>query len=246
MKEAYYFRLDDACPTWNREKWMRLAQLLDQHEVKPLVAVVPNNQDEELVQGEFDEHFVENLKHWHKQGWQLGLHGFTHHLRRRPRGLVPRNPYGEWAGDSLSTQRKRMSQAWKLAQDQGWSPQWWVAPAHNFDKTTLHALERETPIRQISDGWSRWPYYRFGFLWLPQQLGRPRRMGSGFWTICLHPNLMTEQDFCDLENWLRKSPPLGIWDEVKTMARSYGLHERLFHVFWSIGHRIKSLKRNKK
>lgn len=242
MQERYFIRLDDACPTWSRDRWLRVLDLLVEAGVKPLIAVVPDNQDPDLGCQPSDPGFWDRLKHWQDAGWPLGLHGFQHRLQRRPLGLIPRNAFGEWAGSEVQDQRARMRQAWGLVQQQGWTPTWWVAPAHNMDRGTLLALESETPIRRISDGWARRPFRRWGFLWLPQQLGRPRRMGRGFWTICLHPNMMGQDELVCLRSWLKTKPAMGSWNEVEIAARDYGLEEGIMHGLWALRYRLTSLK----
>ncbi len=240
MRECYYLRLDDACPTWHRERWLRVLDLLSDRGVIPLIAVVPDNRDPDLVHQKPDPGFWDQVKTWQGAGWVLGLHGYQHRLQKRPRGLVPRNAYGEWAGEDPEHQRETMRRAWALVRQQGWLPSWWVAPAHNMDRGTLQALESETSIRNISDGWTRRPYRRWGFVWLPQQLGQPRRMGGGFWTICLHPNMMSGDDFDRLKTWLKKRPPLGQWNEVLAAAHDYGFEDGIMHGIWALRHRVTS------
>jgi len=67
-------------------------------------------------------------------------------------------------------------------------PDVWVAPAHSFDAITLEELA-ERGVRFVSDGYSLFPHLdERGLLWVPQQLGRFRRMPFGLWTVCLHHN----------------------------------------------------------
>ena len=48
----YLIRLDDALPTMNAGKWEIVENLLDQHGIKPMVVVIPDNSDETM---EFDD-----------------------------------------------------------------------------------------------------------------------------------------------------------------------------------------------
>ena len=41
----YIFRLDDACPSMNHEKWNRILSIFDKYNISPIIAVIPNNQD---------------------------------------------------------------------------------------------------------------------------------------------------------------------------------------------------------
>ena len=41
----YIVRLDDACPTMDKQKWSKVEDILDQGKVKPIVAVIPKNKE---------------------------------------------------------------------------------------------------------------------------------------------------------------------------------------------------------
>ena len=106
------------------------------------------------------------------------------------RGSAPVNAYSEFVGLGEEEQRRRIAEGVALLAAQGIEPHVWVAPAHGFDAATLRALRAESGIRILSDGFARRAVVREGFVWLPQQLWRPRSMGGGLWTICLHPNTL--------------------------------------------------------
>ncbi len=46
QKTKYIIRIDDACPTMNKEKWGLFEKYLN---IKPIVAVIPNNEDEKMM-----------------------------------------------------------------------------------------------------------------------------------------------------------------------------------------------------
>lgn len=230
----YYLRLDDACPTWDRDRWMRVLELVLNRGWRPLIAVVPQNADPDLKRAPPDPSFFDTLRALAALGCPLGLHGFEHRLRPRVKGLVPRNAYGEWAGEELAVQRERMRRAWAATVEQGWRPEWWVAPAHNMDLATIQALTQETPIRQVSDGWSLRPYRRYGVLWLPQQLGAPRHLPFGFWTVALHPNIMDRMDLKRLASWLHSRPTPGRWEDLPACAGPWHPGDGLFSLGWRV------------
>src|SRR5581483_5506683 len=51
-------------------------------------------------------------------------------------------------------------------------------------------------------GVALYPFHRFNLTWVPQQLWQPRVMPFGVWTVCLHPNTMTDVDINRLKNFL--------------------------------------------
>ena len=45
MNNKYLIRLDDACPTMDRAKWQRVFDILDRYDVRPMVGIIPHNED---------------------------------------------------------------------------------------------------------------------------------------------------------------------------------------------------------
>ena len=45
MKQHYLVRLDDACPQMNKQKWQRVENILDKYGIKPMVGIIPHNED---------------------------------------------------------------------------------------------------------------------------------------------------------------------------------------------------------
>ena len=203
MPDARYLvRLDDACPWMNAERWGAVEALLDRYGVSPIVAVVPHCADPELRVAPEDPTFWERARRWQAKGWTIGLHGLDHVFTGKNRGLVPLNDYTEFAGRPEAEQRNKIRLGWEGLRSHGLEPRVWVAPAHTFDRTTLLCLEQETTIRVVSDGLARNAFRRWGFLWIPQQLWRPRRMPAGLWTLCLHPNEITDAELENLSRFL--------------------------------------------
>ena len=74
-----------------------------------------------------------------------------------------------------------------------------------MDLNTLEALRLETSISVISDGIALSSYHEYGFDWIPCQLWRFRYFPFGLFTICLHPNTMTEKEFNVLESAIKSA-----------------------------------------
>jgi predicted deacetylase len=193
MSARYLIRLDDACETMDRGRWDRVESVLDAHGVKPIVAVIPDNHDPALLLAPRDAAFWHKVRSWAEKDWELGMHGHTHVMQpTQAKLLLPFYRRSEFAGLTLDEQAAKVRSAWQLFAAQGLAPRLWVAPAHSFDRTTLEAVRRETPVRVVSDGiaWDTW--HEQGFDWIPQQLWSLRERGSGLWTVCLHPNTMDD------------------------------------------------------
>jgi Uncharacterized protein conserved in bacteria (DUF2334) len=236
MSARYLLRLDDACDTMDRRKWGLLESVLDRHGLRPLVAIVPDNQDPALRLESPDGSFWDRVRSWQSKGWTLAMHGHTHamHTTQQPR-LLPFYERSEFVGLTLQEQRTKIRAAWRRFREQRVEPRVWVAPAHSFDGVTLQALRDETSIGIVSDGIAFDAYFEHGFHWIPQQLwGLVPRMG-GLWTVCLHPNTMTVEAIAALDEALTaKFRPriVGIAD-VRLSKRGKSPLGHLYHrYFW--------------
>ncbi len=49
MYSKYLIRLDDASHYSNEEKWDRIESILIKFQIKPIVAVIPNNKDKNIM-----------------------------------------------------------------------------------------------------------------------------------------------------------------------------------------------------
>ncbi len=227
----YIFRMDDACPWMAHQKWQTLEDMFDRYGVKPVVAVVPDCQDPGLREDVEDPGFWKKAQAWQAKGWDIALHGFDHVYRGRSRGLVPINARTEFAGQSEEVQRQKIRDGWKLLNDRGLKPTVWIAPAHTFDRTTLRCLAEETDIRTVSDGLSSRPFQRYGFDWVPQQIWAPRTCPPGVWTICLHPNTMSEDMPERIERFLKvHSAEVTSIEALLPIKRRWGLSDGLFEL----------------
>ncbi|WP_214073670.1 DUF2334 domain-containing protein [Mucilaginibacter sp. dw_454] len=198
MSASYIIRMDDACPTMSIN-WDIIETLLDKYEVKPIVAVIPDNKDQAFLSRPVDPHFWQRVKKWQDKGWLIALHGYDHVYKTTGGGLIPINNKSEFTGLTIEEQREKIKKGWQIFLDNEIPVTTWVAPAHSFDENTLEALRLETSITTVSDGISLLPYRDKGFNWVPQQLWRFKKMPFGIFTICLHPAVMKPKDFDALE-----------------------------------------------
>ena len=193
-------RLDDASEYMDVEKWQRMEDLLDKYHIKPIVGVIPDNQDPDMI-GVYpkDEQFWEKVKHWREKGWTIALHGYTHVFETREGGLNPVNDRSEFAGVPLERQKEKIRAAIQIFRNHGIEPEIFFAPAHTFDENTLEALKEESNIRIISDTIANDVYFENGFYFIPQQSGRVRKLPFRMVTFCYHPNIMNEKDYQRLD-----------------------------------------------
>jgi predicted deacetylase len=236
-------RLDDACETQNNCKWNAIERILDSFDIKPIVAVIPCNEDLSLRQGGKDRNFWLRVKQWQDKGWIIALHGYRHlyHKVNREDLILPFHGRSEFAGLDLKIQTEMLTNAYAEFTRHGVTPSVWVAPSHAFDINTLEALKHATPIRLISDGIAFYPFTEDNLTFVPQQLWWPKWRPFGVWTICLHPENMTEADIGKLEATLSHYPFRNRFinmDEALKDVRRKGIgtviYDRLFWLRWKI------------
>ena len=187
----YVLRFDDLCPTMDRARWAPLERALIDLDIKPIVAVVPDNGDPSLMVDPPDPSFWDSVRRWQDLGWTIAVHGHRHVYVTDDPGIVRLNRRSEFAGLPRDDQRDKLEAALAIFDREGVEGPSWVAPSHSFDRATLSVL-RELEIDTISDGLFRLPHRDpEGPFWVPQQLWRFRQMPPGVWTVCSHPNTMT-------------------------------------------------------
>lgn len=202
----YLIRLDDACPTMDGTKWQRMFDILDRYGVRPMVGIIPHNEDSKQEIGAPDEEFWKKAKLWQQKGYAIALHGYNH-CYISDEGLKGLNPLwsrSEFAGVPYDVQKQKIRDGFEILSSHGVKPKYFFAPSHTFDENTLKALKECTDIRIISDTIATKPYKRGDFVFIPQLGGHCTEMKiNGIWTFCLHPSTMREANFEATERFLK-------------------------------------------
>lgn len=204
----YILRLDDACEKMDIEKWDRMEQLLDKYAVKPLVGVIPHCEDPMMDDYPIDSSFWRKVNDWISKDWSIAMHGYNHVYSTDCGGINPINKRSEFAGEPLEVQKEKIRKGISVMREHGINPKIFFAPSHTFDKNTLLALKAESDINIISDTIANDVYYQDDFQFVPQQSGRVRKLPFKVVTFCYHPNMMQENDFVYLEQFLEKNVAL--------------------------------------
>lgn len=223
----YLMRLDDASEYWNKDKWIRMHDLLVKYDVKPIVAIIPANEDPKLLPLGKDEDFWDIIQEWiRKDRWTPALHGHRHFLHIAAGGMNQVNQRSEFVGYQLLEQKFKIRNGLENLKNHGIVPEIFVAPCHTFDENTLEALRIESNIRIISDTIADDIYYRYGFYFIPQQSGVVRPLKNRITTFCYHPNFASEEGFNQLENFLHIHHDQFIsYQDVQLKKRNLSLYD---------------------
>ena len=199
----YLIRFDDLCPTMSRAGWDRFELVIQEFNIRPILAVVPENQDPDLMLDAPDPEFWERMRKLEAAGATTALHGYRHLCVAQGRSLLGLHRHTEFAGVSEREQEEWIREGLRILRGHGLTPKLWVAPRHGFDDVTLRVLSR-AEILYISDGFARAPVYRDGVTWIPQQLWKPVTKPTGLWTICIHSNTAPDSLVHQLRAFLRE------------------------------------------
>jgi peptidoglycan/xylan/chitin deacetylase (PgdA/CDA1 family) len=207
--------------------WNKLETIFTKHGIRPILAVVPDNQDPKLKIDPPDPDFWERVRGWQAQGWAIGLHGYQHLYVNKEPGLLHLNDQSEFAGLGYEEQKEKLQRGLAIFAREGVRADAWVAPSHSFDQVTVTAL-RELGIQVISDGFGLFPYRDAeGSTWVPQLFATLRPMPFGVWTSCCHPTLSPEQliDFERRAAYLRPSM-ISLAEAVELSDRSRSVADK--------------------
>ena len=205
-KIKYLVRLDDACPTMDCNKWKKIEAILDKYNIKPMVGIIPNNNDVSLEIEAVNNLFWTKALDWQKKNWAIALHGYDHVYLTNEGGVNPVHKRSEFAGVSLEIQEQKIEKGIRILKENKIEAKYFFAPSHTFDENTITALRNKSDIRRISDTISVHPYKKDDFVFYPQQFGYFREIKlPGYWTFCFHPNSMGNDDFNTVDLFIEKN-----------------------------------------
>lgn len=238
----FIMRLDDASEHMNYKNWMRMKQLLDEYDIKPLFGIIPKNEDPELMKYDYIDNFWELVNQWKNEGWIPALHGYRHVFDTTDGGINPVNRKSEFAGLPLDIQKEKIKEGYSILVEHDIRPNVFFAPAHTFDEMTLFALYKETDIRIISDTIASDIYYKEPFYFIPQQSGSVRMLPLKTVTFCYHPNTMSHKDFEELADFLyRYREKFLKINSIVLKKRRKGLFDKLIEKMYFNRHIIKDI-----
>ena len=118
--KMYLIRLDDASEYMHTENWGKMEKILDKNNLKPIVGIIPNNQDLDFIgQYEIDDNFWSKARKWQAKQWTIALHVYSHVCSSHYGGMNPVNAWSEFAGVSLEEQKKKIAKGVKILEEHG-------------------------------------------------------------------------------------------------------------------------------
>ena len=199
-------RMDDITPDMDWKSFDAFVELFRKYNFKPLLGIVPDNQDPKLAIEEADPNFYQKMIDLQKEGFMLAMHGCNHLYTTKKSGCFPLNPQSEFAGRSEDEQRSILIKGKDCLKKNGIHTDIFMAPGHTLDKTTVKIL-KELGFTHITDGFGNVPYTRWGMTWLP--ISFLRRFcfteKEGITTLVIHANHSTQQELENYERMFREN-----------------------------------------
>lgn len=217
MEKLLAFRLDDITPGLKRDNLNRFEEVFDLYGIKPLIGIVPANEDSNLVVDDKDDSFWDEMRRLRDKGWKIALHGYRHVYYNDNSGILKANPFSEFAGLTYEEQKDMIFKGKSILEDKGLTPEFFMAPGHTFDEITLKALVANG-IFKITDGYSDRPYIRDSVVFYPCRLSDPA-IPKGIDTVCIHLNNWNDADFDSLIGFIKENKEIcASFDDIIRIA----------------------------
>ena len=206
LKCRIIIRLDDIAPNMNWDMMKRTKDLFKKYNVKPLIGVIPKNEDKELKSyPKCHFNFWNEIKNLQDDGWEVAIHGYQHIYSSNCKGdYLGFGGNTEFAGYSYEEQFRRLTLGLDIFRERKIKVKTFFAPNHTFDKNTIKACKK-LGINSIIDGYGIAPYYEDAVLFFPQLFHRLYVMPFGFQVLQIHLNYFTEKDFLNFEQFIKKN-----------------------------------------
>lgn len=197
--------MDDITPGMDWDKFLRFKEICDRHEIKPLIGIVPENKDSMLNIDEPREDFWDYVASLKSDGWIIAQHGETHVYATNKKGCFPLNALSEFAGKSYEEQFEAIKRGKQILEQRGIYTDFFMAPAHSYDKNTLKAL-KNLNFKNITDGFGKMPYSWKNITFYPISFKQESSLkkNSGYTTFVVHTNTMNDRDFERYERLFEK------------------------------------------
>tara|TARA_B100000029_G_C17386631_1_gene891828 strand:+ start:262 stop:1017 length:756 start_codon:yes stop_codon:yes gene_type:complete len=199
-------RIDDIAENMNWDLMEKCEVLFDKYNIKPILGVIPNNQDQELMNYPKKANFWDKVRQWKSKGWEISMHGYAH-LYDQKTNKKDYFGYGgksEFFGHKFEVQKNKIEKGLKKFADENIKIRSFYAPNHTYDFNTFRAL-KECKINNIIDGYGLMPYSSKGLSFFPQLFYKVLMLPFGIQCTQIHLNYWKENEFNNFENFIKKN-----------------------------------------
>jgi predicted deacetylase len=199
-------RIDDVAENMNWSLMNKCEILFDQYNIKPLLGVIPANEDSELFAYEKNNDFWNKVRSWQKKGWEISMHGFSHVYDQETNKKDYFNYGGrsEFYGHDYLTQFSRIKKGLEKFEDRQIKIRSFFAPNHTYDENTFAALKK-SGIKYVIDGYGLIPYTKYGLSFIPQLFYKEILLPFGIQSTQIHLNYWDDKNYSHFENFIIKN-----------------------------------------
>jgi len=198
-------RFDDIAPNMSWEMMDKCQKLLNYYDLKPVMGVIPDNQDNELLKYPKRENFWEIVKKWELNDWSIAMHGYNH-LYDKETNKKDFFNYGgksEFFGHSYEDQLSKIKKGLEIFEKNNIQIDTFFAPNHTYDRNTFKAL-KNSGILKIIDGYGLMPYSFNGIRFVPQLFYKLYLLPFGIQSTQIHINYWSDKDYTNFKKFIEK------------------------------------------
>ena len=199
-------RLDDIAENMNWHLMKKCEVLFDKYNIKPLLGVVSNNMDPDLLSNQKNELFWKQIRVWKEKKWEIAMHGYTHVYDKETRKKDYFNYGGksEFFGHSYEEQFSRINKSLEIFKKENIEIRSFFEPNHTNDLNTLAALKKNNIIN-IIDGYGLMPFKKNNINFIPQLFYKEILVPFGIQSTQVHLNYWNDNDFLKFEKFIIKN-----------------------------------------
>ena len=198
-------RFDDIAPNMSWEMMDKCQELLNYYDLKPVMGVIPDNQDNEILKYPKRENFWETVKKWELNNWSIAMHGYNH-LYDKETNKKDFFNYGgrsEFFGHSYEDQLSKIKKGLEIFEKNNIQIDTFFAPNHTYDRNTFKAL-KNSGILKIIDGYGLMPYSFNGIRFVPQLFYKLYLLPFGIQSAQIHINYWSDKDYTNFKKFIEK------------------------------------------
>ena len=118
---GFLIRLDDIAENMNWDMMKQATDLFDKYDIRPVLGVIPNNKDQELLNyPKKNIDFWDQIRKWKDKGWEISMHGSTHvyDTNSKNKDYFGYGGGSEFCEHSLETQMLKIKEGLKKFNDE--------------------------------------------------------------------------------------------------------------------------------
>ena len=199
-------RLDDIAENMNWPLMKKCEVLFDKYNIKPLLGVVSNNMDPDLLSNQKNELFWKQIREWKEKKWEISMHGYTHVYDKETykKDFFNYGGKSEFFGHSYEEQFSRINKSLEIFKKENIEIRSFFAPNHTYDLNTFAALKNNN-ISNIIDGYGLMPFKKKNINFIPQLFYKEIALPFGIQSTQVHLNYWNEDDFLKFEKFIIKN-----------------------------------------